>query len=117
MVNISIILRRPPYGTVDAPEAIRHTLGAITEDMSVKLILMDGGVNAARKNQDISDTEYLSAEDGIRDCIDMGADVYADNISLMEEHLEPDDITDGVIISGSSEIAKIIKESETTMIF
>ncbi len=117
MGSIGIILRRPPYGTVDAPEAIRHALGGIIEDMAVKLILVDGGVNAAKKGQDTSNTEYSSIESGIRDCIDMGADVYADKTSIKEEHLENDDIIDGVIIANSSEIAEIINESDTTMIF
>ncbi len=117
MGSIGIILRRPPYGTVDAPEAIRHALGGIIEDMAVKLILIDGGVNAAKKGQDTSNTEYSSIESGIRDCIDMGADVYADKTSIKDEHLENDDIIDGVIIANSSEIAEIINESDTTMIF
>lgn len=117
MGSISIILRRPPYGSVDAPEAIRHALGGITEDMSVKLILVDGGVNAAKKGQDTSNTEYSSIESGIKDCIDMGVDVYADKTSIKDKHLEKDDIIDGVIIANSSEIAEIINESDTTMIF
>ena len=117
MESISIILRKPPYGTVDAPEAVRHALGGITEDMAVKLILVDGGVNAARKGQDISDTEYLSIEDGIRDCIDMGVDVYVDKTSLRDEHLEIDDLIEGIIIANGWEIAEIIGESNATMIF
>lgn len=117
MGSIGIILRKPPYGTVDAPEAIRHALGGIIEDMAVKLILVDGGVNAAKKGQDTSNTEYSSIESGIKDCIDMGADVYADKTSIKDEHLENDDIIDGVIIANSSEIAEIINESDTTMIF
>jgi len=117
MESISIILRKPPYGTVDAPEAVRHALGGITEDMAVKLILVDGGVNAARKGQDISDTEYLSIEDGIRDCIDMGVDVYVDKTSLRDEHLEIDELIEGIIIANGWEIAEIIGESNATMIF
>lgn len=117
MGSISIILRRPPYGTVDAPEAIRHALGGIIEDMSVKLILVDGGVNAARKGQDISNTEYSSIESGIRDCIEMGADVYVEKASLREDHMEADDLVEGVIIANGSEIAEVIKGSDTTMIF
>ncbi|MEW6739705.1 MAG: DsrE family protein [Nitrospirota bacterium] len=117
MGSISIILRRPPYGTVDAPEAIRHALGGIIEDMSVKLILVDGGVNAARKGQDISNTEYSSIEAGIKDCIDMGVDVYADKTSIKDEQLETDNLVEGVIIANGSEIAELIKGTDTTMIF
>ncbi len=117
MGDISIILRRPPYGTVDASEAIRHALGGVVEDIAVKLILVDGGVNAARKNQDTSDTEYMNAGEGIRDCIDMGVDVYADKVSLRDSHLEADEIEDGVVIASSHEIAELVKESDTTIIF
>jgi len=117
MGTISIILRRPPYGTVDASEAIRHALGGITEDMEVRLILVDGGVNAARKEQDTSTTEYQSAEEGIRDCIDMGASVYADKFSMNAQHLETEELIEGIKIVSGSEIAEIIKDSDTTMIF
>jgi predicted peroxiredoxin len=117
MESLSIILRRPPYGTVDASEAIRHALGGITEDVTVKLVLVDGGVNTAREKQDSSNTEYLNASEGIEDCIDMGVEVYADTASMKKEHIEAEDITDGVIMANSSEIAEIIKGSETTIIF
>lgn len=117
MGSISIILRRPPYGSIEAPEAIRHALGGITEDMAVNLILVDGGINAARKGQDISNTEYSNIEAAIKDCIDMGVNVYADKASIKNEQIDNDDIIDGVIILSSSEIAEIINESDTTMIF
>ena len=117
MGRVSIILRRPPYGTVDASEAIRHALGGITEDVAVNLILVDSGVNAVRKEQEISSTEYLSIESGIKDCIDMGVNVYIEKASLKKEHIEIDEIIDGVIIVNSSKIAGLIKESDTTIIF
>ena len=117
MGSICIVLRRPPYGTVDASEAIRHSLGGITEDMSVKLILVDGGVNTAKKGQNTDSTEYLNMESGIIDCVDMGAEVYADKMSMDEAGLEAGDLVEGVRISNSVEIADIISNSDTTMIF
>jgi sulfur relay (sulfurtransferase) DsrF/TusC family protein len=117
MGNISIILRRPPYGTVDASEAIRHALGGVTDDMEVKLLLLGGGVHAARKGQDASQTEYLNAGDGIQDCIDMGVAVYADEASLKREKLNDDCIIEGVTITNGAEIADIISNTDTTMIF
>lgn len=117
MDSISIILRRPPYGTVDTSEAVRHALGGITEDMAVKLILVDGGVNTAKKGQHTDSTEYLNMESGIIDCIDMGAEVYVDKMSMEEERLKSNDIVEGVKILNSSEIADIISNSDTTMIF
>lgn len=117
MQRISIILRRPPYGTIDAPEAIRHALGAITDDLPVQLILVDGGVNAARKGQDTGTTGYLSAEDGIRDCLDMGTKVYVDGQSLEAAGISASDLIDGVTVAGDGDIAVILKGSGTMMIF
>jgi len=117
MASISILLRKPPYGTTDASEAVRHALGGITEDMDVKLILVDGGVTIAKKGQNSGSTEYLNMEAGIVDCLEMGAEVYADNMSMVEACLEARDLIEGVRISNSSEIADIIRNSDTTMIF
>jgi len=117
MGNISIILRRPPYGTVDASEAIRHALGGVTNDMAVKLILVDGGVNTAKKGQDTEATEYLNMESGIIDCIDMGAEVFADQLSMIEYDLKKEDIIDGVKVADAAEIAELLKQADSTMIF
>jgi sulfur relay (sulfurtransferase) DsrF/TusC family protein len=117
MGSISIILRRPPYGTVDAAEAIRHALGGITEDMAVRLLLVDGGVHAARKGQEVEDTEYQSIENGISDCIEMGVEVVVDKGSMREGGLEAEELIEGVNIANSYEIAEIVKESDTVMIF
>jgi len=117
MGSISILLRRPPYGTVDASEAIRHALGGVTDDMDVTLLLVDGGVHVARKGQDVSRTNYLNAGDGIQDCIDMGVAVYADEASLKREQIGTDCMIQGVTIIQSSEIAALIGKTDTTMIF
>jgi len=117
MESISILLRRPPYGTVDSSEAIRHALGGVTEDMEVKLLLVDGGVNAARKGQDVSQTEYLNAGEGIQDCIDMGVAVYADEASLKREQIGNDCIIEGVTIASGTEIAALIGKTDTTLVF
>jgi sulfur relay (sulfurtransferase) DsrF/TusC family protein len=117
MGSICIILRRPPYGSVDASEAIRHSLGGVTEDMSVKLILVDGGVNTAKKGQNTESTEYLNMESGIIDCIDMGAEVFADQLSLIEHDLKKEDIVEGVEVANASDIAELLKQADSTMIF
>jgi len=117
MASISIILRRPPYGTVDASEALRHALGGVTDDMEVKLLLVGGGVHAARKGQDASQTEYLNAGEGIQDCMDMGVAVYVDEESLKKEQVDNDLLIEGVKISNGAEIADIVSKTDTTMIF
>ncbi len=117
MGSISILLRRPPYGTTDAAEALRHALGGVTEDMDVKLLLVDGGVHAARREQDAEGTEYLNAGDGVRDCLDMGVLVYADLASLKRERISGDRLLEGVAVATDAELAGLVGTSDTVMIF
>jgi predicted peroxiredoxin len=114
---ISIVLRKSPYGTVDAAEAVRHALGGITEDMETHLVLIDGGVNAARRGQYLASTGYASIEEGIRDCIDMGVTVSVDKESVVVSGMGPQDLVEGVNILSSSEIVGLIQKADTAMIF
>lgn len=115
--SICIILRRSPYGTVDAAEAVRHALGGVSEDMETRLVLLDSGVYAARKAQDSSGSEYESIGSGIGDCIDMGVEVYAEKASLRAEHLEGGDLVEGVKVVNSSEASETVRDSDKVMIF
>lgn len=117
MGTISVLLRKAPYGAVDAAEAVRHAMGAATEDMEVNLFLMDEGVTAALTGQDTSGTPYLSMEEGIRDCLDMGVTVYVDRSSLREHQLDADRLVPGVRECPSSEAAAAIQASDTVLIF
>lgn len=117
MGTVCIMLRRPPYGAVDAAEALRHALGGVTEEMAVNLILVDGGVQAARAAQDTAGSEYASIAEGIRDCIDMGVAVYAERLSLKDQGLDVSELIGGVVVAGSHEIAEVIRDSDTTMVF
>jgi sulfur relay (sulfurtransferase) DsrF/TusC family protein len=117
MDQVSILLRKPPYGCADASEAIRHALGGDANDVSVNLILLDGGVNTARKDQNIEGTKYASMESGISDCIDFGVIVYADKDSLNAQNLPESDLIAGIKVAGPKEIAELLKASYLTLIF
>jgi len=85
--------------------------------MEVWLILVAGGVYAARKGQDTSATEYMSIEEGIKDCIDMGVVVSVETGSMIEANIAGEDLIEGVTIASGTEIAELIKQSDTAMIF
>ena len=59
MAAIAMILKRSPYGDINAAEAVRHALGAVTGELNVDLILVDGGVLLAKKGQDDTGTGSL----------------------------------------------------------
>lgn len=117
MGKIAMILRKPPYGDINAAEAVRHALGAVSGDIEVSLILFDGGVLLARKGQDDTGTGFTNLETTLKDCMEMGVEVIADNLSLIEQGLKKEDVLDGVEAANENDIAAIIKKADTTMIF
>ena len=117
MGNVAMILKRSPYGDINAAEAVRHALGAVSFEISVDLVLVDGGVLLAKKGQDDAGTGFTNLEGALKDCLDMGVAVYADTLSMKAQHMDPKDLVEGVKAVGSSEIAGLVKEATTTMIF
>lgn len=117
MSKIAMVLRKAPYGDINAAEAVRHALGGVSEDIKVSLIMVDAGVLLARKGQDDTGTGFTNLEGALKDCIDMGVEVYADKQSIREQHIEAEDIVEGVKVTSGAEIAEIVKEAKATMIF
>lgn len=117
MGHIAMILRKPPYGDINAAEAVRHALGAASGDWKVSFILVDGGVLLAKKGQVDTGTGFTNLESVLKDCIDTGVDVYADSLSLAEHSVTADELPAGVQIKNESEIASLVKIADKTMIF
>jgi predicted peroxiredoxin len=112
-----MILRKPPYGDINAAEAVRHALGAASGEWKVSLILVDGGVLLAKKGQDDTGTGFTNLETTLKDCVDMGVDVYADSLSLVEHSVKQEELSAGVQIKNESDIASIVKTADKTMLF
>jgi tRNA 2-thiouridine synthesizing protein D len=117
MGNIAMILKRSPYGDINAAEAVRHALGAVTFELGVDLILMDGGVLLAKKGQDDTGTGFTNLEGTLKDCLEMGVTVYADVASLKTQRVASNDIVENVKLVDGKAIAGLLKEAKTTMIF
>lgn len=117
MGNIAMILKRSPYGDINAAEAVRHALGAVSFEMSVDLILVDGGVLLAKKGQDDTGTGFTNLESTLKDCLEMGVAVYADVASLKAQRVASNDVVENVKLVGVKEIAGLLKEAKATMIF
>jgi tRNA 2-thiouridine synthesizing protein D len=117
MANVAMILKRSPYGDINAAEAVRHALGAVSFEMSVDLILVDGGVLLAKKGQDDAGTGFTNLEGALKDCVDMGVNVYADTASLKAQGVASNEVVENIKLAGAKEIAGLLKEAKSTMIF
>jgi sulfur relay (sulfurtransferase) DsrF/TusC family protein len=117
MSKVAMVLRKPPYGDINAAEALRHVMGAIDAELDISLILVDGGVLLAKKGQDQSGSGFTNLEKTLQVCINMEIKVYADESSIKDQHLELTDILDNVKVINSLETAEVLKVAETTFIF
>lgn len=117
MKHIAIVLRRSPYGDINAAEAVRHAMGGVADELGVDLILVDAGVLLAKQGQDDTETGFTNLEESLKDCIEMGVDVYADKHSIREQDMDTANIPEGIKVVTGSEIADIIKNAKTTMIY
>lgn len=117
MEKVAVVLRKAPYGEMNAAEAVRHAMGGASNEWDVSFILMDSGALLAKKGQDVSGAESTNLEEALTDCINMGVKVYVDKPSLREQHLEAGDIQDGLQIVDAMEVAGLIQEAKATLIF
>jgi predicted peroxiredoxin len=93
------------------------TLGAMSFEMAVDLILIDGGVLLAKTGQDDKGTGFTNLEGTLKDCIEMGVTVYADTVSLKVHNLSSNDLVESVKSVSGEKIAELIKDAKSTMIF
>ena len=117
MGHVAMILRKPPYGDINAAEAVRHALGAVSGDWKVSLVLVDGGVLLARGGQDDTGSGFTNLEEALKDCCAMDVGVYAEDLSLEEYSVKAEDMVPGVQVRAGSDIASIIKSADKTLIF
>ncbi len=116
MDKLLVILRKPPYGTIDAAEAVRHAGGASGFDYTSILYLLDAGVFSAKKDQDSGKTGFT----GIGESLELLADemeIYVCQNSLMECGLNEEDLIEGVKIDDGSILGKALKEAQSVMIY
>lgn len=98
---------------MDVGEAARHAMGGAAEDdFKVTLFLLDSGVLAARKQKDGE-----GFDNPIEDCLGMDVKVLADGNSLSEMGLSPESVIPGVQTASPEEIAGLLKDCGTVMIF
>lgn len=117
MEKIVIILRKMPYGEINAAEAVRHALGGASNGANINLILVDSGILLAKKQQDETWTDFTNLGNVVKDCREAGVNIYADRHSLAEYRIELSGIIDGVNVVNGTEIADMTAEAKQTMIF
>jgi sulfur relay (sulfurtransferase) DsrF/TusC family protein len=116
MNNLLVILRKPPYGVVNAAEAVRHAGGASGFDYKATLYLIGSGVYTAKKDQEAG----MSGFTGIGESLELLSDemeIYACQNSLRESGLGEDDLIEGVKIDDGHVLKDALKNAQSVMIY
>jgi sulfur relay (sulfurtransferase) DsrF/TusC family protein len=116
MDSLLVILRKPPYGDVNAAEAVRHAGGASGFDYKATLYLIDGGVYAAKKDQDAADTGFTGLGESL-ELLSGEMDIYACKHSLSECGLKEDDLIEGIRVDDGEALGKALRTAQSVMIF
>jgi sulfur relay (sulfurtransferase) DsrF/TusC family protein len=116
MDNLLVILRKPPYGVINAAEAVRHAGGASGSDYKSILYLIDSGVYNAKMNQDAGSSGFT----GIGESLELLSDemeIYACKHSLKEYGLREEDLIEGVKVDDGEVLKEALRNSQSVMIF
>ena len=117
MQTVAVVLKRPPYGQIEAAEAVRHALGAVSGDLAVRLLLVAGGVLLARSGQETAGGGLTNLGDTLQDCLQMGVSVYAEETSLQEHAVAPEGVIAGVQVVPGSTVAELIASADAALLF
>jgi sulfur relay (sulfurtransferase) DsrF/TusC family protein len=116
MNNLLVILRKPPYGVINAAEAVRHAGGASGFDFKAILYLTGSGVFSAKKDQDAGSSGFT----GIGESLELLSDemeIYACRNSLNESGIEEDDLIEGVRIDDGRVLKDALINAQSIMIY
>jgi sulfur relay (sulfurtransferase) DsrF/TusC family protein len=116
MDNLLVILRKPPYGVINAAEAVRHAGGAPGFDYKATLYLIDSGVYNAKKNQDSGNSGFTGIGESL-ELLSDEMDIYACRNSLKECSLKDDDLIEGVKIDDGEALKQALTNAQSVMIF
>ena len=117
MEKLAILLMKEPYGDINAAEAVRHALGAVSGEFEVSVVLTDGGVLLAHKDQNVGNTGFTSLGSSLQDCVDRDINVYAENDSLGQAQLNDNDLIGGIKVISSREVSDLLNEADQTLIY
>lgn len=118
MKRVSVVISKPPFGTIHAAEALRLANGAVGYGHTVSILLIGDGVFAAKRGQRAEEggwtslspiLEKLAASDN--------AKVFVDMKSARERQLGEADLIKGAELVGEDKASSIAAGSEVVTVF
>jgi len=108
--NLLIIIRSPPYTTLDYYEGTRVAAGLI--EHKLKILYTGDGVYAATKTSDKKLTgQFLS------DLPDLGVELYADMSAMQGRGITDTELLSCIMPVDATKIAKLASDAEASLVF
>lgn len=116
--SLCVLVDRPPYGSIQPAEAIRHALGAMGKGWEVVLALTGDGVYTALQNQSPPEGEWLSLSEAISDFIEEGKGaLLVESAALEARRITAGHLVQGARPAAMSEIAEALARCDRTLVF
>lgn len=118
--SVCILVRRAPYGVIQAAEAVRHINGAVANGFAATAVFADDGVYALKTGQDVGNSSFTSLGGALTDTLakpEPRARILVHRSSAEARGLHDDDLLPGVTWISDSELAELMAETSNVMLF
>jgi len=117
MSTVTIVIQNAPYKSDNkAWHALRFAGAALTEDMNVRVHLLDDGVEVGHKNQQVPEG-FVNLEELLSELIECGLEVRACGMALDDCAINEDAMLDGIERGSMKALAAWVKTSDSVMTF
>jgi sulfur relay (sulfurtransferase) DsrF/TusC family protein len=119
--QLCILVHRPPYGGIQAAEAVRHLRGAATQGLEATAILLEDGVYVARAGHDAGTTGWTALSPVLEEALGRGGPgsprLLVDESSLCARGIPAASLIPGAALVNEHTIAQIISHSRWVMVY
>ncbi|GAB6171902.1 hypothetical protein JCM15765_13800 [Paradesulfitobacterium aromaticivorans] len=118
--SVCILVRRAPYGVIQAAEAVRHINGAVANGFAATAVFADDGIYVLKVGQDAGNTSFTSLGGALNDTLakpEPRAQILVHRTSAEARGLGEDDLISGVTWISDSELAELMAETPNVMLF
>jgi sulfur relay (sulfurtransferase) complex TusBCD TusD component (DsrE family) len=116
--SLCVLVDRPPYGSIQPAEAIRHAMGAMGKGWEVVLALTGDGVYTALQNQSPPEGEWIPLSETLSDFIEEGKGaLLVESAALEARGISTARLIQGARPAAMSEIAEALARCDSTLVF
>ncbi|MCL4424551.1 MAG: DsrE family protein [Firmicutes bacterium] len=121
--SLCVLIRRAPYGTIHAAEALRLVNGGLVNGLKTVAVLIHDGVYLAKQGQNPRGTGWTPLGQALEECLQIKArdiepvQVYVHRPSLAARQMDAQDLILGTEVVEDDVVAQILVGSDSLAVF